>query len=102
MLSSTALTEEQARGLSEPVLTRTLGEAGFDHVEIHAGPDHDGEDALFVVAVLKPGSPILSADAYAEAYEAVDDALRLGGERRFSYFKVSRPDEPIVDDEAHL
>ncbi len=89
------LTDEEADVIAQRVLAQTLGAVGFDHAEVHAGLDHDGDESLFVVAVLRPGSPILPSDIYAGAYEAVDDALRASGERRFSYFKVSRPDEPV-------
>ena len=91
------LTDSEARSIAERVLIKALGPAGFDHAEVHAGPDHDDDDSLFVVAVLKPGSGILAADVYADAYSAVDEALRASGERRFSYFRVSRPDEPVGD-----
>ena len=91
------LTDDEAQVIADRVLGQKLGSSGFDHAEVHAGFDHDGEEALFVVAVLKPGSGILPADIYAGAYGAVDEALRARGERRFSYFRVSRPDEPIDD-----
>lgn len=95
------LTDEEAQTIAADVLSRALAAAGFDHVEVRSGRDHDGDPALFVDVILKSGSPEMVGETYARAHGAVDDAFRARGETRFPYFGISRPDDPVVvDDEA--
>ena len=96
---SPGLTVEEAREVAQRTLQASLGSFGFDHADVRSGPDHDGDESLFVTAVLKPQSGPMPPEVYAGARGALDDALRTEGEQRFAYFRVNRPDEPVGEAE---
>jgi hypothetical protein len=83
---------EPPKALIEDILTETLEAHGFDHAEIKVDWDHDGEEALFIDAILKPNSPLVDADAYSGALGALSDALLKIGDRRFPYLSLHHPD----------
>jgi len=50
------MTDEEVRALADEVLCDTLGPLGFEKAQVVSGLDHDGEPALFIAAIFKPGS----------------------------------------------
>jgi hypothetical protein len=83
----------------EDALRGVLGSVGVDHVELKEGFDHDGDAAVFVTAVLKPGAPLLPGDVSASAGVAVARILERAGDDRFSYLYLRRPDDVRPADE---
>jgi hypothetical protein len=79
--------------LIEEVLRRTLGPYGFDHAEVRVAPDHAGDEALFIDAVLKPKSGLVGGKVSNEAHGALSDALLAHGDRRFPYMSIRHPDD---------
>lgn len=77
----------------DAVLRETLGPYGFDHAEVKAGVDHDGEDALFIDAILKPESPLVEGKTYSEALGALSRALLSRNDPRFPYLMLRHPDD---------
>ena len=92
MDQSTMLSDEQILPIAEEVLRVELGSLGFDHAEARSGTDHEDEPAIYVKAVLKPGTPILGGKVSSRAHGALHDALIARGERRFPYFSLHHPD----------
>jgi len=87
----------------EDVLRRALGASALDHVEIKEGFNHDGEAAVFVTAVLKPGAPLMPGDVSASANVAVAQVLERAGDERLSDLYLQRPDdERPVDEETTI
>ena len=84
---------EAPKPLIDDVLRETLGAHGFDHAETKVDWDHDGEEALFIDAILKPNSPLVKAEAYSGALGALSDALLKNGDRRFPYLRLHHPDD---------
>lgn len=80
-------------GIIDAVLREKLGSYGFDHAEVKADVDHDGEPALFIDAVLKPNSQLVEGKIYSEAIGALSSALLRLGERRFPYLLLRHPDD---------
>jgi hypothetical protein len=72
----------------DDIVRKKLGAYGLDHVDVKEGVDHDGEDALFIDAVLKPGSRIVGGKISGAAHGALNEALLKTGERRFPYFNI--------------
>lgn len=98
------MTEDEIRSLADDVLRASFGRFGFDHAEVRADLDHDGEPALFVDAIFRPGSiqkdrPAF-ADAFGEALGALRDSLLDGGENRFPYLLPFYPDDEFAEDES--
>jgi hypothetical protein len=76
----------------DDVLRAKLGPHGFDHADVRVDLDHDGEEALFIDAVLKPNSPLVEGKIYSKALGALSDALLKHGERRFPYLMLRHLD----------
>lgn len=87
------LNEAQIKRIANEVLTKTLGNAGYDRSEIDARPDYDDEDALYVTVVFKNGAPATSGKDSAGAMEALVDELRARGEMRFPHLIFDYPDD---------
>ncbi len=85
------------KNLIEAVLRETLGPYGFDHSDVRADYDHDGEEALFIDAVLKPNSPLVEGKIYSKALGALSDALLKHDERRFPYLMLRHLDEESAE-----
>jgi len=89
---------EAPNDVIEQVLRKTLGPHGFDRAETTVGLDHDGQEALFIEAILKPNSKLIEATAYSAALGALSDALLKRGDRRFPYLTLrhidAEPAEP--------
>jgi hypothetical protein len=77
----------------EKVLRKELGSYGLDHVELKAGRDHDGDLAVFVMAVLPPKSPPMPGDISAAASLAIANLMVGAGDERLSYLYIQRPDD---------
>jgi len=84
---------EPPKALIEDVLRETLGTHGFDHAEIKVDSDHDGDEALFIDAILKPKSPLVEGETYSGALGALSNALLKNGELRFPYLRLHHPDD---------
>lgn len=83
---------EPPKTLIEDVLREILGPHGFDHAEIQVGFDHDGNEALFIDAILKPKSPLVEGRTYRGALGALSKALLGNGEQRFPYLRLHHAD----------
>ena len=83
---------EPPKALIEDVLRETLGAHGFDHAEVKVDWDHDGDEALFIDAILKPKSPLVEGETYSGALGALSNALLKNGELRFPYLSLHHPD----------
>jgi len=83
----------------EDALRSVLGSFGLDHVELNEGFDHDGDSAVFVTAVLKPGAPLMPGEISGSANVAVAQVLRRAGDERLSYLYLQRPDDERPADE---
>ena len=77
----------------DDVLRKTLGPFGFVHAEVRSGEDHAGEQALFIVADLKPGAPLIEGKVSDEALGGLIQALRKRGDQRFPYLHIRHPDQ---------
>lgn len=84
---------EALTSIIDDILRKKLGPHGFDHAEVNAGVDHDGEPALFIDAILKPNSQLVGGKKYGEAHGALSDVLLRYGERRFPYLFIRHPDD---------
>jgi hypothetical protein len=79
--------------IADGVLKPKLEKAGLDRIVIREGIDHDGEEALFIDAQMKPNVPIVGGDISLKLYGALSQALLHAGERRFPYFNIRHPDK---------
>lgn len=100
MAQATLLSDEEVLAIADEVLKQQLGSVGFDHAEASSGTDHSGEAAIYVRAVLKPGTPILGGKYSSKAHEALDHALMSRGETRFPYFSLHHPDGETPEPES--
>ncbi len=82
---------EVPKDLIDAVLKEMLGSHGFDHSDVRADYDHDGEEALFIDAILKPKTPVVEGKAYSAALGALSNALLARGDRRFPYLALRHP-----------
>ncbi|MGA3307717.1 MAG: hypothetical protein ABSD08_03750 [Xanthobacteraceae bacterium] len=83
---------EVPKDLIDAVLRETLGPYGFDHSDVRADYDHDGEEALFIDAILKPNSDV-EGKIYSAALGALSNALLERRDRRFPYLMLRHPDD---------
>lgn len=83
----------------ETALTKTLVSFGLDHVTLEEGFDHDGEAAVFVTAVLRPGASAIPGEISGSANVAVAQVLEKAGDDRLSYLYIRRPDDERPVDE---
>ncbi len=97
MVQTTMLSDQEILAIAENVLTQELGGLGYDHAEASSGPDDNEALAIYVRAVLKPGTPILGGQIFAKAYGALDNALMSRGEKRFPYFSLHHPDGDVPE-----
>ncbi len=77
----------------ERTLREKLGQHGLDHVEVSQGLDHSGEEALFVLAVLAPQTPLIPGEVSIGANVALNANIRELGETRFAYLHIQHPDD---------
>src|SRR4051794_6308020 len=94
------MTEDEVRTLTDQALRDTLGRFGFERSQVSSDPDHDGEPALFVIAVFKPGSGPIPGKASNDALGALSDALLARGEGRFPYLSHHYPDDERPEDQS--
>jgi 3-dehydroquinate synthase class II len=85
----------------EEALRRVLGSYGLDHVDLEAGLDHDGEQSLFVTAVLpqRTGPVPMPGDISTSANLAVAELMKKAGDERQSYLYIQRPDDERPEQE---
>ena len=88
------LTQDASNAVHE-ALASSLGE-GFARAAVRFGQDHDGDDALFVRAYLKPDAARPSSEASLQAMVALRSRLLAAGETRRSYLDLDYP----TDDHA--
>jgi hypothetical protein len=81
----------------DEVLRKTLGSYGFEHAEVQFREDHEGEQALFITANLKPGASFVEGRVSDEAHRQVIEALLERGESRFPYLYIRHPDQERPD-----
>jgi hypothetical protein len=93
------MTEDEIRSLADRVLRETLGAYGYESVEVISAPDHDEAPALFVRAILKPGSAMVRGEFFAAAHAALSQALLERGETRFPYLRMWHPDDERAEDD---
>ena len=93
------MTEDEIRTLADDVLRRTLGEFGYEAVEVSSALDHDEAPALFVTARLKAGSAMIRGEIFAVAHGALSHALLERGETRFPYLRTWHPDDERAEDD---
>lgn len=98
MAISVLLSDQEIQAIVDGVLTGELGESGFDHADVRSGKDHDGDEAIFVRAVLRTSEEILPPQLFTRAYEVLDNTLQARGEMRFPYFSVERIDDILGED----
>jgi hypothetical protein len=84
---------EAPRDLIEAVLRKSLGAYGFDHADVRVDYDHNGEEALFIDAILKPKTPLVEGKIYSTALGALSNALLSRSDRRFPYLRLRHPDD---------
>lgn len=72
---------------ADEVLRAACGRFGFREAVISAGPDHDGEPALFVDALYDLSLEPVDSRATIEAQVALHTRLREMGETRFPYVR---------------
>ncbi|MFN3685235.1 hypothetical protein [Salinarimonas sp.] len=86
------MTEEEIRGVVEPILRRHLEPFGFEAAEVASGRDHGGNPAIFISARYRPTDPEEAGKARIHASLAVRDALESRGEERYPYIRHLIPD----------
>ena len=83
------------RDAIERVLRERLGQHGFRGASVYAGPDHDGDPVLFVIArfdlVPEPLDPAMTVGVTV----AVRDALDEVDEARFPHISYDFHDEQV-------
>jgi hypothetical protein len=84
---------EAPTDMIDTVLRQKLGPYGYDFAKVRPELDHDGEESLFIEAVLKPKSGFISADVSGDAHRALSDTLLKNGDRRFPYLFIRHPDD---------
>lgn len=94
------LDERRIEHIADDVLGRVLGGVGFAGTRVEARPDHDGEDALYVRVAFRPGAPVTSGRASADAMVSLMDELRSAGEHRFPYLIYDYEDDERPFEEA--
>jgi len=72
---------------ADEVLRAAVGRFGFREAKISAGPDHDGEPALFVDALYDLSLEPVDSRATIEAQVSLHRRLRELGETRFPYVR---------------
>lgn len=92
------LTEAETQAIAEKVLRQKFGPFGFAEVAVHAGLNHDGEQAFFVDAIFQRNAPSLATRASTEALNALRAALLERNEQRFPYLSLCYPDDERPED----
>jgi hypothetical protein len=88
---------EAPKDLIDAVLRETLGPYGFDYSDVRVDYDHDGEEALFIDAILRPKTPLIEGKVYSEALSALSNALLARKDRRFPYLMLRHLDEESAE-----
>ena len=87
---------QKVRDTIDRVLREKLGPHGYREATVRAGPDHDGDPVLFVVAhfdlVPEPFDPALTFDNI----DAVRDALDEVDEFRFPHIRYDFHDDQTL------
>lgn len=97
MALATRLTDDEVRAIAQDVLGRKLKDFGFDRAEAKSGPDQDGDPALFITLVMKPGVPVIPGRSLSDAHLAFDDYLKARADERFAYFHFKWLGEEVPD-----
>lgn len=79
--------------IATSVVRREMGNLGLDRVVVSEGPDHNGEDSLFIEARMKPAAKIVGGEVSLKTHAALTRELLRAGERRFAYFSVRHPEK---------
>lgn len=90
----------EIRDVAERVLHAELGKFGFERAEVHSGVDQDGDPAIFIDAILAPGTPPLPGNVVGDAHFALGQALLAKGEARFPYLYTKRPGDELPEGEV--
>lgn len=78
--------------IATSVVRKEMGNLGLDRVIVSEGPDHNGEESLFIEARMKPTAKIVGGEVSLKTHAALTRELLKGGERRFAYFSVRHPE----------
>ena len=73
------------KALTEKTLAAQLSTYGFDHVDIRSKQDEDEEDALYMVANYRSGSPLPTGVVLNRTLAILRRELQNAGEERFPY-----------------
>jgi hypothetical protein len=92
------LSESEIQDIADTALRETVGTAGYVKAEVRSGVDHDGEKAVFIRAIFRPGAGPIGGEAAVKSLSAVSDALLARGEERFPYLTNFYPDDFPEDD----
>lgn len=83
---------DQIRAVIEDVLSRRLGGQGFSHAVVTETENVEGEPALAVRSIFRPGGITLTGADSIWAKHAVRRALLARGEDRFPYVRHELPE----------
>ena len=87
---------KKVRGTIERVLRERLGPFGFREATVRAGPDHDGDPVLFVVAHFDLVPEPIDVGITVGVTSAVRDALDEIGETRFPHINYDLHDDQTL------
>ena len=90
------MTENEVLSVATDVLAGILGEAGFDHVDVRLGSDHDGDASFFVTAHFRPSSGVTDGALSMKAHTALWTRFLAAGEERFPYLDFRYPDDEVL------
>ena len=94
------LSDREVARLADKVLSKALRANGYERVTVRSGIDHDDEPALFVDAIVKENTAVISGEAFASALGALRNALLQHDEVRFPYLLFVHPDDKYPNDPA--
>jgi hypothetical protein len=94
------LSDKEVTRLADKVLGEALHGKGYERVIVRSGRDHDDEPALFVEAILKENTDVITGQTSASALGALRNALLQRDEIRFPYLLFVHPDDKYPDDPA--
>ncbi|MCJ2078299.1 hypothetical protein MKK70_17525 [Methylobacterium sp. E-041] len=94
------MTEQELTTLANDILRDVLAPHGFEHADMIAGSDHDGEPSLVVIAHFKSDAGVTDGAVSTKALSRLRQGLLDRGETRFPYIRYDYPGDEVLGDDV--